>query len=294
MELLFIVLAALFNTTKSYCSKRISNRVETMADTVDMTVVRNGLCAVLGALIIAFSKSLDFTLPKEGFIICLVAGVAIGVNYIVWVLSLKSGVFMMASTVTSASFIVATVCGMLFFREKMTVLKGVASVLILLAIVFMGKYQKQNHGKIELKYAALLAAVFLTAGASSVTQKWFTCVLPQTSVHIYTFYSMLFSVAILLVMAIVMCRKRAVSARAGNIGKLLWAISIMAVCFYATTYFQTGASAKLEAVIMYPILNGVQLVAGCIMAWVCFSEKPNRNSIIGMLLVFAAIVLAGL
>ena len=66
----------------------------------------------------------------------------------------------------------------------------------------------------------------------------------------------------------------------------------MAVCFYSTTLFQTKASNLLDAVVMYPAYNGTLLVAGNLMAWLCFSEKPNKNSIIGVILVFTAIVLS--
>lgn len=294
MGYLFLLIAAFLNLTKSYCSKRISGRVDTLAETVDMTLVRNFLCAVIGALLILLTQKGDFSLPAAGWGICLVAGVAIGVNYIVWVLALKSGVYLFASAANSAGFIVAVLCGLLFFEEQLTLLKGLAIVLILVAMLFMGRYQKDTGGKTKPVHLLLLFLVFLSGGISSVTQKWFTRTLPEVSAHSYTFYSLAISVALLLIFTFFLPKRPPAQARVKSVKGLLPWIAVMAGCFYGVTYFQTGASAMLDAVVMYPVYNGALLAAGSIMAWVCFSEKPNRNSIIGVLLVFAAVVLAGL
>lgn len=294
MGYIFLFIAALFNLTKSYCSKKISNGAETFLDVVDMALVRNALCMVIGALLIVLGKGGDFRLPATGWYICIAAGVAIGANYVAWVLSLRSGVYLFASTANSASFIVAVVCGIFFFDEKLTVLKGIAIVLMLAAVMFMSRYQTESRGRVSFTYILLLLSVFFSAGISSVTQKWFTRTLPQLSAHIYTFYSLLISTVMLLLVTLFLPERKNINKRVNKIRKQLPSISIAAVCFYGVTYFQTGASALLDAVVMYPVFNGTLLAAASLMAWLCFSEKPSRNSIFGVALVFAAVVLAGI
>ena len=294
MGYLFLLLAVIFNLTKSYCSKKVSNKVETLSDTVNMTVARNAFCAVIGAVLIVIGNNCNFYLSPKGFVICLVAGLAVGLNYIVWVMSLKSGVYLMASASNSASFIVAAVGGLLFFSETLTLFKGLSILLILLAIFFMGRYQKESYGKPNTKYILLLATVFLTAGVSSITQKWFAKTHPDASAHTYTFYSLLISFVILLILSFFIKEQKTVKMRIQNIKRLLPAITLMAVCFYGTTYFQSRASRLLETVVMYPLLNGLLLAAGSLMAWICFKESPNKNSIIGVILVFSAIMLSRL
>ena len=292
MGFLFLLIAAMLNMTKSYCSKRISGRVDGFSTTVDMTLVRNALCAVIGAAILSIMGGDCFSLPPEGWLICLVSGVAVGANYIVWVLSLKSGVYLFASSANSASFILAAFCGMLFFDEKLTLLKGISILLILAAMLFMGKYQSQAQGRAKPMHLFLLFLVFLTAGVSSVTQKWFTRTLPDATPHTFTFYSLLISAILLLAVTICIPQKKRLKERRESIGGLFWWIALMAACFYGVTYFQTMAAARLEAIVMYPVYNGTLLIAGSLMAWLCFGEKPNRNSIIGILFVFAAVVLS--
>lgn len=294
MGFLYLFIAAILNATKSYCSKKISDRVETVSDTVDMTVLRNALCVVIGAFLIMLDSGGDFRLPAAGWGICLIAGVMIGANYVVWVLSLKSGVYLLASTANSASFIIAALCGIFLFNEQLTVIKGVAIALILLAVLFMSRYQKEQRGSISPVYVVLLLSIFLTAGVSSVTQKWFTRTLPDTSAHIYTFYSLLISLIVLLIVSFALPSRKALRTRIGSMRKILPTVVIMAVCFYGVTYFQTIASSVLEAVVMYPLYNGTLLAAGSLMAWLCFSEKPSKNSVVGIIFVFAAVVLAGM
>lgn len=294
MGYLFLLIAAIFNMTKSYGSKKISGRVSGFSETVDISLCRNLFCAVIGAVIIALNTPQAFSMPLKGWIICLVAGVAVGTSYVVWVLALKAGVYVFANATNTASFMVAVFFGIFVFGEKLTLSKALAIVLIIIALLFMSKYQTETRGKITHVHLLLLVLVFVSQGFASATQKWFTYELPDMSVHAYTFYSLFISVIILTLFTFFIPNKPKLKQRAAGVKSFLPWITLMAICFYATTYFQTGASSRLDAVVMYPIYNGSLLVAGNIMAWLCFSEKPSKNSIIGAILVFAAVVLSGI
>lgn len=294
MGYLFLLIAAIFNMTKSYGSKKISGRVSGFSETVDISLCRNLLCAVIGAVIIALNNPKIFIMPKKGWIICLIAGAAVGASYVVWVLALKSGVYVLANATNTASFMIAVFFGIFVFGEKLTLSKVLAIVFILVALVFMSKYQNEARGKITHVHLLLLFLVFVSQGFASATQKWFTRELPDLSIHAYTFYSLLISVVFLAVFTLFIPNKPKIKERAVSVKNFASWIILMAICFYATTYFQTGASARLDAVVMYPLYNGSLLVAGNIMAWLCFSEKPSRNSIIGASLVFAAVLLLGI
>ncbi len=292
MGFLYLAIATLLNLTKSYCSKKISDRVESVSDTVDMTMLRNGLCTVIGAVLILLIRGGDFRIPLTGLVVCILSGAVMGLNYVVWVLALKSGVYLLASASNSASFIIAALSGIFLFGEDITPAKIAAIALILSAIFFMSLYQKEQRGKLQFIHALLLLSVFLTAGISSVTQKWFTKNLPDTSVHLFTFYSLVISLAVLIPISLFLPNKKTFRKRVSGLKRIFPTVTVMAVCFYSVTYFQTLASSLIDAVVMYPVYNGALLAAGSLMAWLCFSERPSRNSIIGIVLVFAAIVLS--
>lgn len=280
--------------TKSYSSKRISGRVSGLSMTVDMTLCRNLLCAAIGAVLVAASGAEGFRLPPMGWLICSIAGVAVGANYIVWVLALRTGVYVFANAANTASFIIAAFCGAVFWGEALTATKLAAIILILVAMVFMSRYQTESGGKPTPLHLLLLFLVFFTAGVSSATQKWFARTLPDASAHVYTFYSLLISTVLLFVATLLIHERHTAKERAKSILDLWAWIVLMAVCFYGVTFFQTKASFLIDAIILYPVYNGALLAAGNVMAWLCFSEKPSKNSVTGALLVFAAILLARL
>ena len=294
MGFIFILTAAFCNVAKGYGSKRISHCVNGLSATMDVAMLRNFLCAIIGAFIIAMSGFQNFTMPPIGWLICFIAGIAIGLNYVVWVMALRSGVYVLSNAANTASFIIATLCGAFFWKEQFTLIKGLTILLMSISMLFMGKYQTELKGKLTRKHLLLLFLIFLSAGVSSATQKWFTLELPNTSAHIYTFYSLLISGFLLLFASLFSREQSALKERVKNIKSLFGWIILIAVCFYAVTFFQTKAAALLDAIVMYPIYNGTLLLAGNCMAWLCFSEKPNKNSIIGAILVFFAVVLAGL
>ena len=294
MGFLFVFIAVAFNMVKSYGSKRISKRMEDLSVAVDVSLVRNTLCAVIGAVIVASMGLGSFTLPPIGWLICTTAGVSIGANYVVWVLVLRAGVYVFANAANTASFILPALCGVLFWEESLSLYRGLAIVLILTAMLFMGRYQTEMSGRVSIKHIVLLLLTFLTQGMSMATQKWFTEELPNVSVHVYTFYSLMISALLLLVASFLMPQKPGLVVRGKRVKKLMAWVSVMAVCFYVVTFFQTKASAALGAVVTYPINNGACLIAGNVMAWLCFSEKPTKNSIVGMILVFSALMLARL
>ena len=67
--------------------------------------------------------------------------------------------------------------------------------------------------------------------------------------------------------------------------------SLAALALYLVTYFQTVAAKGISATVMYPVVNGLTLVAGTLMSVFFFGEKLKRESIAGIVLVFIAMIL---
>ena len=67
-------------------------------------------------------------------------------------------------------------------------------------------------------------------------------------------------------------------------------MAIMAGALFAVSYFQTSAAKTVDAIILYPLLSALSLVAGSIMSVVSFHEKLDKNGIVGIVLVVIAVV----
>ncbi len=48
MGLLCVFLATILNSAKGYCSKKVSSKLETLADNINLSLARSVLCTVLG------------------------------------------------------------------------------------------------------------------------------------------------------------------------------------------------------------------------------------------------------
>lgn len=67
-------------------------------------------------------------------------------------------------------------------------------------------------------------------------------------------------------------------------------IIIMGLSLFASSYFQTIAAKSIDTIVMYPLLNVLNLIGGSIMVSLLFKEKMTRDSIIGIILVFCALI----
>lgn len=282
------------NLVKAFASKKLSRRAECVADNIDLSILRNVFCVAVGALFIALANGADFSIPPLGILICLLSGAFMSVNYVAWVMALKTDAIVFASTANNANFIVVGVLGIFVFGEHLSLSKGIAILLIFAAMFFMVKFQRGIGGAPKLRDAVLLFLVFLCGGISSVTEKCFSKYVVGVSSHIYTFYAFLFAILWLLAARIFIRQPSAVKfaeRKEKLFGFLPYAL-VMGIAIYGVTYFKTLANSYLDTIVLYPLNNGLTLVGSCIMAWICFKEKPNKNCVIGMILIFLALLLS--
>lgn len=198
---------------------------------------------------------------------------------------------MFASTANNSGFIVAVACGVLFFGEKLTLFNLLAVAFIVVAIMLMAKYQTVLKKKPSFNDTAILLGLFACAGLSSVSQKWFALEFPDITANLFAYYSFVFSTLFLLFNRLFFKGKKPIKAQMSSLKPLLPLIFIMSIILYAATFFQTKAAQLLDAVVLYPLQNGLSLIAGSLMAWIGFKEKPNKYSFTGIIFVFIAMVL---
>lgn len=67
-------------------------------------------------------------------------------------------------------------------------------------------------------------------------------------------------------------------------------ILVMSISLFGTSFFQTLAAARIEAIILYPLLSALSLIAGSTMASLLFKEKLKKDCILGIALVLCALI----
>lgn len=287
----FVFIYVAFNVLKGACSKKISRSVETLGENINISIFRSLICVILGFGIFLASGN-GLSMSGTGFLICASAGVMTALSYIVWICALRTDAYVLASASNNSSFILVCLFGLLFFNESFSVFKGLATLLILLAIYFMVRYQTNKISRLCAKDYLVLFLVFLTNGLSLATQKWFTYTLPDTPKSLFTLYSFIFGLAFLFLMRPLFKTEKSARVQITGIKKLIPILIPIGIAQYASVYFQTLASASLDAVVLYPVSSALSLVGGTLMAWAVFKEKPTRDTVIGIILLFSALVLS--
>lgn len=288
---LFILLTAFFNVTKGGCSKVVSSKLDCIAESINLCFVRNFICVIIGFFILLFTGS-GFSMPLVGWLICTLSGVSMAVNYIVWLMSLKAGAYMLSNTVSNVSFVAAALCGVLLFGETISTAKFISFLLVMVAVFFMLRYQAKQFSKPNAYQILLLVLVFITAAGNSVSQKLFTSHVKELSVNHFTFYTFVISLFVLALWRLFVKSPKKVSAQTVQIAKLVPYICYMGATLYGATFFQAEATNHLPTIVIYPLSSSFALVGASIMAWLCFKEKPSKDSIIGSAFVLAALILS--
>ncbi len=290
MGYIFLLIATFFNASKGFCSKKISNSVITLRDNLNVSLFRNVICAIISFLILALEGQKDLSLSLYEIILCSISGVSLAVFMSSWIFSIRSESYMLSSAFASSSFVVPSLIGVLLLNERFTVTKTVSFLLIIAALFFLLRYNTQLNGKIKVKQLLLLLTVLLSQGINQSVQKIYTENFPFRE-DVYTLYSSLFTIAA--VILIMPFTKSSGDPRSKTLlkGKNLFYISVMAIGLFGYTFFLTLASGSgIDAIILYPLTNALSLISLAVVASIFFGERLKRDSIIGIALVFAALI----
>ena len=288
---IFVFISVACGITKGFGSKMVSESVKTLRDNLDISLYRNALCCVFSFITAIFVGGFGFSFNFIEILVSAIAGITMAIFISSWLFAIKSLSYMLVSACASSSFIVPVIIGIFFLDEKITPNKIIAFVIIVLALFFLLKYNTNLNGKITLKSLILLAVVLLSQGINQAMQKIYTYNFPSKDVSHYTFYVSVFTVlAILFMMPFAKRNKDAEKATVLLYPKVLIYATVMALALFGGTYFQTLAAKSVDAIILYPLSSALLLGGASAMSAVLFGEKMNRDSIIGVILVFIALL----
>ena len=290
MGLMFIFIAVFFNVANGYSSKRVSGAVQTIRDTTLFNTARGFSCFIFALLLVLLKGILNiFTITLTEAVIYIVAGTSMTLFWTVWILALRTDAYMLVSVCGSASFIVPCLFGVLFLDESFSMYKLIAFILILCSLYFLLRYNFKLKGKLSTKQILLLILIIISQGIYQTTQKMYSVYAGNKDTSLYTLY-MLFVSFLVFVIISPFVKKDANNQKNPVIKNNLKYIVLMGLALFATTYFQTLAAKEIDAIILYPILSALGLTGSSIMSSAIFKEKMSRDSVIGIALVFCALI----
>jgi len=287
---LFLISSVFFNAVKGFSTKQISGKFVTLSDNISVNIYRNAFCAILGLFyLILFGGNLliDF----KSLVICAIAGISMATFLMTYLYSVRSGAYMMVSAFTSASFIIPFIGALIFLDEKLSVNNLAAVIIMGAAMYLLCLYNNKIKVKLTAKNLLVLICVTVFYGIYQFTQKLYILRTDGENASAYTFYMFLFAVVSLFVMKLFTLKSKEKSTDCIKKPQVIFYASLAAVALYLVTYFQTVAAKGIPATVMYPVVNGLTLVAGTLMSVLFFGEKLKWESIVGIALVFVAMLL---
>ena len=300
MGYLFLALARAAGITKGYCGKKTSFAIKSNSDSMIINTLRMLACILIGFALLAIPNDLAalYTTPLM-LLITALSGIASAMFVVSWLLSVKSGAYMMVEVFLLLGVTVPIILCRIFFDEHIGLWQIIGIAILLVAVYIMCTYNTSIKGKMSLASLLLLLLCGISNGLADFSQKWFVRTYPEGSVAAFNFYTYAFAAVTLIIAYLAF---RAADVRGENrpraphkVIKPIWIyVAVMAVCLFANSYFKTVAAQHLDAVKLYPLNQGGAVILSLLMSALIFKEKINAKCIVGISLSFVALLMINL
>lgn len=283
-----VAIAVLAGVTKGYSGKKTSNVTAHFYDAVYINVVRFGICALLGGVICLIWSGASSLKTTDGLWVALISGFAQGAFVTTWLLAVRTGAYTMLDAFLTAGILVPTVLCRFLYDEPIRPLQWLGFVILLGAVCMLCSYNNSIKQKLTPKRVGMLVLCSASSGVVDLTQRIMNHSYPEIPAAAYQFYAYLFA---MLFLAVLMVLIRPKATKLVSVKKFGWHLVIMAVCLFINSYSKQYAAKGIPAVAMYSVCQGGGLILSAVMAAVFFHEPLKKQSVIGLLLIFAAMQL---
>lgn len=301
MGYLFLTLSVLSGSIKGFFAKKISDKTVGLKGAIFTNLIRMLICMPIGLLFVLFDGAIsDLRVSNVVLLTSAFAGITTGIFIVSWLLSVKRSAFTSVDAFVSLGILVPILLSSVFYNESVSVSQILGLILMLSAVFIMSLYNNQIKEKMELRTLLLLLAVCLSNGLTDFAYKIFYHSNVNTPASVFNFYIYVFSTITLLSVFIFLHIKTQKNSHAPhpkeeaniliNKQKSLY-ITIMAIFLFCNSYFKTLATSMLLSVEVYPLSQGAAIILTLLMSAIFFKEKIKPLCIIGLCILFVALLL---
>lgn len=293
MGYLFLALALAAGLTKAFCGKKSSLAVGSTTDAVIITAVRMLLCCVIG-FILAFVASGRAPVAEGGVILLSAAcGIMSALFTVSWLLAVSTTMYMMVEVFVTGGVIIPLVLSNAVYGERIGIFDVIGVLLLLFGILFISTAEGRVRGSFGIKGIALLILCMISSGATDLLQKVYAKEFPKTDALVFNFYVYTFAAAALILtsLAVVIRKRGGLSSSLSAAGSIWVYVLIMALCLFLNSYFKTRAAAHLDAVVLYPVNQGLAMILSSLMSVFLFKERMKCKAVVGIALTLVGVIL---
>lgn len=282
MHILIILVCALLSCTKVTIQGRLSK--ENINNTTDSVLVN---CLVFFFTFLIFSVALKDGINTSVIIYSVLFG-ALGVSFqVFYAMALKAGPFSVTCMLINLCMVLPVTFSIIYYNEKVTVMKVIGIVLCLLAL-FLNV--KSDGKKVNAKWFAYVALAFFSTGGISIVQKIFAKSEHGACLDQFIFFGYLSAFIFSLVVFLI--QKKIGPQRTFKVSKKnLLLIILIAAMLGAFQFFNTYGNSFVDAIILVPSICGLATLFQMLSGRIIFREKFTMRQICSMCIGITAILL---
>ncbi len=297
-----IIFAAVFFLALQFALNRayeiqVGNAVKT---SLIFTALTGAATAVVSLIIAFISKDVFVIAPYSIVMAVVVAALCCSYTLIGFkVMSLGSlSVYMMFLML--GGMLLPYIFGVIYLNEEISVFRIIGVILLIISLVFP-VIARGKQGKASALFLILCISVFCLNGCVSITSKLhqIEALYETSSSAIFSFLigisNSVMSSCVLLVYTLKNSRPKGTAqtetkspVKKTKIGKIMLIIAASSVFGGISSILQFVAAGKIPASMLYPIITGGSVVLTAVAGVIFFKEKPDKISLYGLILSFAA------
>jgi len=293
-----LLLALQFSTNRAYEIRR-GNAAKASLFFTTMT----GFASAAVCLVIALATGESFRITPFSFAMAaLIAVLSCTYTFIGFKIMAFGSLSVFSMFLMLGGMLCPYLFGVLWLDEQITVGRIIGVVLLVISMVFP-VIAKNKSGKAGAVFFILCAAVFFLNGGVSITSKihQVNTVFETSPTAVFSFTANLVNgvmSALLLALFSASDKKSAKAETAdetGTAAKKLSGGKVIALLIFANAAcngisytLQLVSAGKVDASAMYPMMTGGSVVLSALAGLIFFGEKPDKISLVGIILAFAA------
>ena len=302
MGYLFLFISIISGSIKGFFAKKISNKTSGIESAVFSNLIRMLLCILIGFLFVCLEgNGADLLICTELLAISALAGVSTATFIVSWLLAVKRSALTSTDAFISMGILMPIILSFVFYGETVSLSQILGLCLLMLAVIIMSAYNYQIKQKMDAVSIILLLLVGASNGLTDFAYKMYQYNKNDTPASVFNFYIYVFSTVVLFSVFFILHfigKKRAgkgsddqkVHDKLFDKQKTVY-IAIMAIFLFSHSYFKTLAASRLPAIQIYPLSQAASMIFALLMSAAFFKEKIKPLCIIGLGLMFCALML---
>ena len=299
MGYLFLTLALLGGLIKGFASKHISRDVGSLCDGFAVNVTRSLFCSLLGLAVAAITLTVSgegissLLLSPASLLICLLSSIGMALFSISWLYAYQTEAYVFLSVFTMLGATVTGLLGRLVYGDPLSPPRILGILLLFASVYVLSLYSRRLGCRITLRGALVLLLGTVGVACADFMQRVFV---KQgggnASVFtLYTYLLMLLPQLLVLMLFRVhgKCPQKMLRDKRHTLTLLL-----ISAALYLNTLSKTFAAGFLPATLLYPTLQGANLIFSALLAALLLRERITGRSLLGILLALTAVLLMNL